>query len=295
MKDSIIIVKNLSHIYQTNQSGPLQKAALLDINLEIAQGSCVGIIGITGSGKSTLVQHFNGLLRPTSGTVIVNGIDVNAKGVDLALLRQRVGMLFQFPEAQLFERTVYADVAFGPRRMKLARHEIRSRVLNALDMVGLPHREFAQRPPFELSGGQMRRVALAGVLAMSPVILVLDEPTVGLDADGRTEFYSYLQRIKQEKDVTIVLVSHDMAEVATLADWLFVLHNGHLVMQGTPRSVYTQGDALRKWGLAAPPLSELLTLLRKKGLAIPEDIFTLDEAFSLLIHQDEQTCLGTSH
>lgn len=295
MKDSIIIVKDLSHIYQTNQSGPLQKAALLDINLEIAQGSCVGIIGITGSGKSTLVQHFNGLLRPTSGTVIVNGIDVNAKGVDLTLLRQRVGMLFQFPEVQLFERTVYADVAFGPRRMKLARHEIRSRVLNALDMVGLPHREFAQRPPFELSGGQMRRVALAGVLAMSPIILVLDEPTVGLDADGRTEFYSYLQRIKQEKDVTIVLVSHDMAEVATLADWLFVLHNGHLVMQGTPRSVYTQGDVLRKWGLAAPPLSELLTLLRKKGLAIPEDIFTLDEAFSLLIHQDEQTCLGTSH
>ena len=282
MKDSIIIVKNLSHIYQTNQSGPLQKAALLDINVEIAQGSCVGIIGITGSGKSTLVQHFNGLLRPTSGTVIVNDIDVNAKDADLALLHQRVGMLFQFPEAQLFERTVYADVAFGPRRMKLARHEIRTRVHNALDMVGLPHSEFAQRPPFELSGGQMRRVALAGVLAMSPTILVLDEPTVGLDADVRTEFYSYLQRIKQGKDVTIVLVSHDMAEVATLADWLFVLHDGHLVMQGTPRSIYTQGDALRKWGLAAPPLSELLTLLRKKGLAIPEDVFTLDEAFSLL-------------
>ncbi len=266
MKEPIIIIKNLSHIYQTNQSGPLQKAALLDINLEIAQGSCVGIIGITGSGKSTLVQHFNGLLRPTSGTIIVNGIDVKAKDADLALLRQHVGMLFQFPESQLFERTVYADVAFGPQRMKLARHEIRTRVLNALDMVGLPHREFAQRPPFELSGGQMRRVALAGVLAMSPAILVLDEPTVGLDAEGRTEFYSYLQRIKQEKDVTIVLVSHDMAEVATLADWLFVLHDGHMVMQGTPRSIYSQGDALRKWGLAAPPLSELLTLLRKKGL-----------------------------
>ncbi len=282
MKEPIIIIKNLSHIYQTNQSGPLQKAALLDINLEIAQGNCVGIIGITGSGKSTLVQHFNGLLRPTSGTVIINGIDVKAKGADLALLRQRVGMLFQFPESQLFERTVYADVAFGPRRMKLARHEIRTRVLNALDMVGLPHHEFAQRPPFELSGGQMRRVALAGVLAMSPAILVLDEPTVGLDADGRTEFYSYLQHIKKEKDVTIVLVSHDMAEVATLTDWLFVLHDGHMVMQGTPRSIYSQGDALRKWGLAAPPLSELLTLLRKKGLAIPEGVFTLDEAFSLL-------------
>jgi len=282
LKDSIIITKNLSHIYQTNQSGSLQKAALLDINLEIAQGSCVGIIGITGSGKSTLVQHFNGLLRPTSGTVIVNDIDVSAKNADLALLRQRVGMLFQFPEAQLFERTVYADVAFGPRRMKLSRHEIRTRVLNALDMVGLPHREFAQRPPFELSGGQMRRVALAGVLAMSPAFLVLDEPTVGLDADVRAEFYSYLQRIKQEKEVTIVLVSHDMAEVATLADWLFVLHDGRLVMQGTPRSIYTQGDTLRKWGLAAPPLSELLTLLRKKGLAIPEDVFMLEEAFTLL-------------
>ena len=282
MKDSIIITKNLAHMYQANQPGSLQKAALVDINLEIARGSCVAIIGITGSGKSTLVQHFNGLLRPTSGTIIVDGVNVNSKGVDLALLRQRVGMLFQFPEAQLFERTVYADVAFGPRRMKLGRHEIRTRVLDALDMVGLPHREFAQRPPFELSGGQMRRVALAGVLAMSPSILVLDEPTVGLDANGRSEFYSYLQRIKQEKGVTIVLVSHDMAEVATLADWLFVLHNGHLVMQGTPRSVYTQSDALREWGLAAPPLSELLALLRKKGLTIPGEVFTLEQAFALL-------------
>ncbi len=282
MKESIIIAKNLTHIYQTNQSSPLQKAALTDINLEITRGSCVAIIGITGSGKSTLVQHFNGLLRPTSGTVIVNGVDVNAKGLDLALLRQRVGMLFQFPEAQLFERTVYADVAFGPRRMKLGRHEIRTRVLTALDMVGLPHREFAQRSPFELSGGQMRRVALAGVLAMSPTILVLDEPTVGLDADGRIEFYSYLGRIRQEKGVTIVLVSHDMAEVASLADWLFVLHDGQLVMQGTPLSVYNQGDVLRKWGLATPPLNELLTLLRKKGLTIPEEIFTLEEAFALL-------------
>ncbi|HEX9131544.1 MAG TPA: energy-coupling factor transporter ATPase [Ktedonobacteraceae bacterium] len=282
MKDSIITAKNLTHIYQANQPGSLQKAALVDINLEIARGSCVAIIGITGSGKSTLVQHFNGLLRPTSGTIIVDGVNVNSKGVDLALLRQRVGMLFQYPEAQLFERTVYADVAFGPRRMKLGRHEIRTRVLNALDMVGLPHREFAQRPPFELSGGQMRRVALAGVLAMSPAILVLDEPTVGLDATGRSEFYSYLQRIKQEQGVTIVLVSHDMAEVATLADWLFVLHNGHLVMQGTPRSVYTVSDALREWGLAAPPLSELLALLRKKGLNIPGEVFTLEQAFTLL-------------
>ena len=200
----------------------------------------------------------------------------------LSRLRQRVGMLFQFPEAQLFERTVFADVAFGPQRMNLSRKEIRKRVIAALDMAGLPHHEFLPRSPFQLSGGQMRRVALAGVLAMSPTVLILDEPTVGLDASGRAEFYSYLQRIKEEQGVTIVLVSHDMAEVAMLADWLFVLHNGHLVMQGMTRSIFTQGNALREWGLAAPPLSELLRLVRQKGVSIPDDIFTLEEAFTLL-------------
>lgn len=292
MKDSIIITQHLGHTYAARSSSSLQKAALVDINLEIARGSCVAIIGITGSGKSTLVQHFNGLLHPTTGTVMVNGVDVNARGVDVQRLRQHVGMLFQFPEAQLFERTVFADVAFGPQRMKLTRREIRVRVNKALDMVGLPHREFGQRSPFELSGGQMRRVALAGVLAMSPAILILDEPTVGLDASGRAEFYSHLQRIRQERGVTVVLVSHDMAEVAMLADWLFVLHDGHLVMQGTPRSIFAQGDALRAWGLAAPPLSELLTLLRKKGLAIPDDVFTLEEAFALLQDRSQISRMG---
>ncbi len=282
MTDPIILTQNLCYTYQSNQPGSLQKAALVDINLEIARGSCVAIIGVTGSGKSTLVQHFNGLLRPTSGRVVVDGQDVGAPETDLVALRQRVGMLFQFPEAQLFERTVFADVAFGPRRMKLDRREVRQRVISALEMVGLPHHEFASRSPFELSGGQMRRVALAGVLAMSPGILILDEPTVGLDADGRAEFYQYLQRARQERGITIILVSHDMAEVAALADWLFVLRSGNLVMQGTPRSVFAQGDRLRKWGLAAPPLSELLTLLRKEGLAIPEEILTIEEAFAVL-------------
>ena len=282
MTDPIIITKNLCHTYQ---SGPLLKAALVDINLEIERGSCVAIIGVTGSGKSTLVQHFNGLLHPTAGTVIVDGISENAKGArdsDLQTLRRRVGMLFQFPEAQLFEHTVYADVAFGPCRMKLSKHEVRTRVLKALETVGLPPHDFAQRSPFELSGGQMRRVALAGVLAMSPAILVLDEPTTGLDADGRAEFYYYLRRAQQEQGVTIVLVSHDMTEVAALANWLYVLHNGHLVMQGMPRSVFAHGGALRAWGLAEPPLSELLTLLRKQGMAIPEETLTLDEAFAAL-------------
>ena len=282
MTDPIIITKNLCHTYQ---SGPLLKAALGDINLEIERGSCVGIIGVTGSGKSTLVQHFNGLLHPTAGTIIVDGINVSAKGArdpDLQTLRRRVGMLFQFPEAQLFEHTVYADIAFGPRRMKLSKHEVRTRVLKALETVGLPPRDFAQRSPFELSGGQMRRVALAGVLAMSPAALVLDEPTTGLDADGRAEFYYYLRRAQQEQGVTIVLVSHDMTEVAALANWLCVLHNGRLVMQGMPRTVLAQGGALRAWGLAEPPLSELLMLLRKQGLDIPEETLTLDEAFAAL-------------
>lgn len=279
MTDPIIITKNLSHTYQ---SGPLSQAALVDITLEVARGSCVGIIGITGSGKSTLVQHFNGLLRPTSGTVIVDGLDVNAADVDLAQLRQRVSMLFQFPEAQLFERTVFADVAFGPRRMKLDRHEVRTRVIRALETVGLPPHDYAQRSPFELSGGQMRRVALAGVLAMSPSILVLDEPTTGLDAEGRAEFYSYLRRIREKQGVTIAVISHDMAEVAALTDWLFVLYNGRLVLQGTPRTVFSQGDQLRKWRLSTPPLSELLAALRRQGLAIPEEVFTLEDAFTLL-------------
>lgn len=279
MTDPIISVKNLYHTYQ---SGPLQKAALIDISMEIERGSCSAIIGITGSGKSTLVQHFNGLLRPTSGSLIVDGVNVKARGGDLKALRQRVGMLFQFPEAQLFEHTIYADVAFGPRRLNLPKSEVRTRVLHALDAVGLPPRTYAQRSPFELSGGQRRRAALAGVLAMSPKILVLDEPTAGLDADGRAEFYYYLQHIQQKEGVTIILVSHDMSEVATLADQLFVLYNGRLVAQGTPRTIFGQGQTLHQWGLTETPLGELLILLRKQGVALPLDVFTFEEALNAL-------------
>lgn len=279
MNPSIIVVEHLSYRYST---GAQAKIALADINIEIAGGSCVALIGVTGSGKTTLVQHFNGLLRPTSGKVIVDGIDVGAQGSDLRVLRQRVGMLFQFPETQLFEHTVYADVAFGPKRMEIGRHEIRARVHGALEMVGLPHKEFAARNPFGLSGGQRRRVALAGILAMSPKILVMDEPTVGLDAEGRDEFYSYLRRVQREQGVTIVLVSHDMTEVAALADMIVVLHNGHLVMQGPPQNIFAESELLHKWGLAAPPLSELLSLLRQRGVAVPLQITTVEEAFAWL-------------
>lgn len=275
----IIVTRHLSHRYIT---GSVEKYAIEDITLEIARGSCVAIVGVNGSGKTTLVQHFNGLLRPTSGTVLVDGIDLSARGVDLRAVRQRVGLLFQLPETQLFGRTVYEDVAFGPRRQQVSRHDLRARVLGALETVGLPPREYAHRSPFELSGGQRRRVALAGVLAMQPQVLVLDEVSMGLDGQGRAELYHYLQRLREERGVTLVLVSHDMAEVASLAEWLFVLHEGHLVLQGSPRAVFSQPEVLRQWGLAAPPLSELLLLLRKQGVALPQETFTLDEVVAAL-------------
>ncbi|GER92211.1 energy-coupling factor transporter ATP-binding protein EcfA [Dictyobacter vulcani] len=282
MPESIIRVKHLSYIYG---SSPFPKKALNDISLEITRGDCVAIIGFNGSGKSTLIQHFNGLLRPSQGTVWVDGIEVGEKNTDLRALRQRVGMLFQFPEAQLFGQTVYADVAFGPQRMKLGRHEIRARVKAALDMVGLPHEKYARRSPFELSGGQRRRIALAGILAMSPRILILDEPTVGLDGEGRLEFYSYLQRVQREQGVTIILVSHDMAEVATMANQLYILNQGKLVRQGTPQDVFAESEQLRSWDLVAPPLYKLLESLRQQGIAIPDNISTVDETFDFLQQQ----------
>ncbi|GHO84812.1 energy-coupling factor transporter ATPase [Dictyobacter formicarum] len=279
MRDAIIQVEHLTHIYK---AAPVEKRALDDVSLEIMRGDCVALIGFNGSGKSTLVQHFNGLLRPSSGSVRVDGVDVGDRHTNLRALRQRVGMLFQFPESQLFGQTVYADVAFGPQRMKLGRHEIRARVKGALQSVGLPHEEYGHRSPFALSGGQRRRVALAGVLAMSPRILILDEPTVGLDGEGRAEFYSYLQKVRIEQGVTIVLVSHDMSEVASMANWLYVLHHGRLVMQGAPRQVFARSEQLRDWDLAVPPLHELLAHLRRQGIALPVEISTVDEAFDFL-------------
>ncbi|GCE21070.1 energy-coupling factor transporter ATPase [Dictyobacter kobayashii] len=279
MHDAIIQVEHLTHVYE---AAPVRKKALDDVSLQVARGDCVALIGFNGSGKTTLVQHFNGLLRPTSGSVVVDGIDVGDHKLDLRALRQRVGMLFQFPESQLFAPTVYADVSFGPQRMKLGRHEVRARVKGALDSVGLPHEKYGHRSPFDLSGGQRRRVALAGVLAMSPHILILDEPTVGLDGEGRQEFYTYLQKVRLEQGVTIVLVSHDMSEVASMANWLYVLHQGHLVMQGTPRQVFAQSEQLQNWDLAVPPLHALLADLRRQGIALPTDILTVDEAFAFL-------------
>ncbi len=284
MSDAIISIQHLSYTYAAKQAASLRRPALIDVSLEIARGSCAAIIGVTGSGKSTLVQHINGLLQPQQGGVLVDGIEVGAPDADLLKLRRRVGMLFQFPEAQLFEYTVFADVAFGPRRLALTRKEVRTRVIEALDMVGLPYREYAQRAPFELSGGQRRRVALAGVLAMRPAILVLDEPGVGLDAEGKVDFYGYVQAMRK-RGITVVLVSHDMAEVAALADKLFVLHQGRLVMQGTPRDIFAQPASLRSFGLVPPPLSSLLMRLRQRGLEVANELMTIDEVVHFFTQQ----------
>ncbi len=280
MTDALIVTRNLTHTYR---SGSMTVTAVRDVSLEIERGSTVAIIGITGSGKTTLVQHFNGLLRPTSGAVIVDGLDVGSKDVSLSELRRRVGMLFQSPERQLFERTVYADVAFGPRRLGITEAEVRARVSAALEAVGLSAREHGQRSPFELSGGQMRRAAIAGVLAMEPQVLVLDEPTVGLDAEGRSELYGYLRRLRRDRGITVVVVSHDMAEVAALADRAYVMHYGRLVMQGAPREVFAQPEALLRWGLRPPPISELLAILRARGLDLPHDALSLDSAFDAIL------------
>lgn len=284
MNEAIIRIQHLSYTYAAKQAASLRRPALLNVSLEIARGSCAALIGVTGSGKSTLVQHINGLLQPERGSVLVDGIEVGAPGADLVKLRQRVGMLFQFPEAQLFERTVFADVAFGPQRLNLARAEVRTRVIEALDMVGLPYRDYARRSPFELSGGQRRRVALAGVLAMRPAILVLDEPGVGLDAEGKIDFYRYIHEMRR-KGITVVLVSHDMDEVAALADRLFVLHQGCLVMQGTPREIFARPEALRAFGLAPPPLSSLLMHLRRRGLEVPDELATVDEVVQFFVRR----------
>jgi energy-coupling factor transport system ATP-binding protein len=279
MTDPIIIARNLSHTYLP---GPLAQVALADVSLDIGRGSCVAIIGVTGSGKSTLAQHFNGLLRPTSGELIVDGLDLAVPSVDLRALRRRVGMLFQSPEAQLFAPTVLADVAFGPRQAGLAAPAAADRALAALEQVGLPPQIYALRSPFDLSGGQMRRVALAGVLAVHPSVLVLDEPTVGLDAAGRAEFYRYVERARHERGITLILVSHDMAEVAALADWLLVLHAGRLVAQGPPGALFAQAEQLHEWGLAAPPLAELLERLRHYGIGLPPNLTSVEHAVAAL-------------
>ena len=267
-----IEIRGLTHTY--NPGTPLARTAIKDIDLTIEDGETVAIIGHTGSGKSTLVQHLNGLLKPTAGSVKVDGVDINQKGVDLRTIRWKVGLVFQYPEHQLYEETVWDDVAFGPRNMGLADEEVRSRVERALAAVDVDM-ALAERSPFELSGGEKRRVAIAGVLAMEPSVLVLDEPTAGLDPRGRQDMLRRIQRLQKERQLTVVFVSHNMAEVATLADRLIVMERGVIVMEGPPQAIFAQGEQLEAIGLGVPEMTALMGKLRAKGWDVPDSALTV--------------------
>lgn len=275
-----IIIKNLTHKY--NEGMPFEKIALKDINIEINTGEFVGIIGHTGSGKSTLIQMFNGLIKPTMGQVIVNGQDINEDKVNKKEIRQKVGLVFQYPEYQLFEMTVKQDVAFGPKNLGLSEEEVSERVRYALDAVGLDE-SYYEKSPFELSGGQKRRVAIAGVLAMKPETLILDEPTAGLDPRGRNELFAQLQKMHQELGLTIVLISHSMEDVARYAEKLIVLYKGKIAYEGTPREVFAHGAKLEEIGLAMPQIRYVMAALKEKGMPIDTDVLTVEEAASQLI------------
>ena len=277
---SILKTENLSYIYSENT--PFEMAALKNVNIEIEQGDFVGIIGHTGSGKSTLVQHFNGLVKPTSGKVYFNGEDIWADEKKINDLRFKVGLVFQYPEYQLFDATVESDIAFGPRNMGLSEEEIKTRVEMAAYYVGLS-KDLLQKSPFELSGGQKRRAALAGVLAMQPQVLILDEPTAGLDPIGRDTVLDRISEFRKQSNTTILLVSHSMEDVAKVANKVLVMNNGEAVMFDTVEEVYSHGDELHKMGLNIPHITKVVMGLRKKGIDIPKGIYTVDKAYEALI------------
>ena len=261
---------------------PFEKTALEDINMDVQKGEFVGIIGHTGSGKSTLIQMFNGLLKPSQGEVLVNGQNIHGDTISKKEIRQKVGLVFQYPEYQLFEMTVKEDVAFGPKNLGLTQEEIEKRVKYALEAVGLDE-SYYEKSPFELSGGQKRRVAIAGVLAMSPEILILDEPTAGLDPKGRNELFEQLQKMHKELGLTIILISHSMEDVARYVEKLFVLYKGKIAYQGTPREVFAHGKKLEEIGLAMPQIRYIMEALKAKGMPITEDVLTVEEAAGILI------------
>lgn len=271
-----IEIKNLNYIYGIGT--PFQKQALKDINVTINDGEFVGLIGHTGSGKSTLIQHINRLIKPTSGTVIVDGIDINAEDADLRKIRQKVGLVFQYPEHQLFEMTVYKDVAFGPNNMGLSDKEIDERVKKALAKVGMDESIY-DKSPFELSGGQKRRVAIAGVLAMEPNVLILDEPTAGLDPKGREEILGELKKLYETTGITIILVSHSMEDIARFVNRIIVMDKGELKLDGTPKTVFRNIEELEKMGLGVPQVTYLMEALKKRGFDVQTDVVTVEEAY----------------
>lgn len=275
----MIVCENVCHTYQAGS--PFEKAALKDINLHITAGELVAIIGHTGSGKSTLIQHFNALLKPTSGRVLIDGLDTSTPKQDLRAVRKKVGLVFQYPEHQLMEETVRKDIAFGPRNLGLPENEIEDRVLVAAKSIGLKD-ELLDKSPFELSGGEKRRVAIAGVLAMEPEVLVLDEPTAGLDPAGRDELLDLVRQLN-DCGMTIVLVSHSMEDVARTARRIIVINDTRIAYDGSVAEVFSHVRELTDMGLSVPQVSLVIDRLRARGVDLPGDIYTVEQARDALL------------
>ena len=275
-----ISIRNVSYIY--NKGLPFEKRALDNVSLDIGEGEFIALVGHTGSGKSTLVQHLNGLMEPTEGEILYDGVNYREKGNSIAVLRQKVGLVFQYPEYQLFEETIAKDIAYGPKNLGLSDEEVEDRVRRAMEKVGLDYDQKGEQSPFALSGGQKRRVAIAGILAMEPEVLVLDEPTAGLDPRGSREILEEIRGIFESTGTTIVLVSHSMEEVARLASRMIVMDRGRVSMDGTPREIFAREKELRAIGLGVPQVRRTMTDLAEKGIAIKEDCITVDEAFDEL-------------
>lgn len=278
---ALIECVDLTHVYL--QGTPLEAVALRGVTLSIDAGTFVGLLGPTGSGKSTLIQHFNALLRPTSGTVRVAGIDLSQPRADVKTVRRKVGLVFQYPEDQLFEETVFDDVAYGPRNLGLATPEIQERVHDALRLVGVDPDAFGRRSPFSLSGGEMRRVAIAGVLAMQPEVLVLDEPAAGLDPQGKQEILGQIRTLHRERGLTVILITHSMDEAAQLVDRIVVMNRGQVAMDGPVRGIFRRADELAAIGLGVPAITDLMLRLRRRGVAVRPDVLSLEEARAAIL------------
>lgn len=273
---SLIEINNLSHIYSPGL--PFEKKAVDDISLKIEENEFIGLIGHTGSGKSTFIQHLNGLLKPSSGEIIIDGTRVDKSGSNLTDLRKKVGLVFQYPEYQLFEETIERDIAFGPRNLDISEEEVHERVKASMESVGLDYETYKDKSPFELSGGLKRRVAIAGVLAMEPKVLILDEPTAGLDPRGRDEILSEIKNIHENRKITVILVSHSMEDVAKIAERIIVFDKGKVFLDGEPREIFRNEDKLLGVGLGIPQITSLMRTLKKRGLDINEDAITVEEA-----------------
>ena len=286
------ILKTEDLTYQYSIGTPFEKTAVDHVNLEIEEGAFVGIIGHTGSGKSTLIQHFNGLIRPTSGKIYLDGTDIWADKTNIRQVRFQVGLVFQYPEYQIFEDTVYKDIAFGPRNMGLSEAEIRERVEETAALVGLTQAQLNQSP-FDLSGGQKRRVAIAGVMALRPKVLILDEPTAGLDPKGREDILREIRRYHKETGRTVLLVSHSMEDMANCAEKILVMNAGTVFCYDTVENVFRQAKALQEIGLAVPQITRVCMQLREQGIPLRDDIYTVEAAYQQILQLYRQQKEGT--